>query len=486
MLKKSLKNILLVCSVLVAFILLFQIWFSSYFLPNGYDYVMSGVNRYVVSPIRSLFQWGENEDFSQNFRDMFRPEKIVLNVSGERRVFREEESGFEAARNYADSLLSDFLSGKVTLKNRETVTMEEYTAVLRGKSIYVDYGKSCDYRLFSFATCGEAQKRYADDLKSVSSYILSMHDGIMNDVSVFIYDKQNGNIYRYVVEMDKASIDANLAELLLISPSELTPSYSFELNFHKSQEQAPAKVLFEPTILMDVSTNSLPSVRPSSVDITETFSTDLLRMFSINTRAMWRYTDLSGARVFVENDATLTLYPDGFLSYQVEPSGRGLSLSTVKGTYDIYAAAADAVDFVTELCGYMPADFYEHLQIRSDLLENAANQGTYTIIFDYCMNGVPVRYQQENGYAHAIKMELENGHLKSYQQYITTYENERNGEEKALLPLLNAADMLVDVLYREPEPLQIWQIAPCYIAAGQGDLVPKWSVFVDESEQIVG
>ncbi len=437
MVKKVMKNTLLICSVLLAVILASQIWFNSYFLPSGYDFLISGFQRYIINPIVGLFGQNDNSSFSQNLKKLYRPEKIILNDSGERRVFTEGQEGFDTAYTLASDILSRVLSGNYDKQSKTVVNMDAYMAALKGKSIHVDYGKACDYRLFSFGVCGESQSHLSGELSAVGGYVISLQDSIMDDISVYIIDQKSGNIYRYTVESEKVNVSNQITELVQKTSSEGSFSYSFELNFHKEQENDASKILFEPMLLMElvpVETYELQSQQPAEFGhgISEYLIDDVLRAFSVNTRSMWRYTEMTGARVFVENDATLTLYPDGLIEYQAVEGGRGLDISDADAPYDIYAATDNAVEFVTGLCSDMPPEFFENLRIRTDLLEQTDRQGVYTIYFDYCIDGVPIRHKTEEGYAHTIELELDNGYLKSYRQFVRTYT--KTGQKTSVIP----------------------------------------------------
>ncbi len=489
MVKKTLKNCLLIGSILLTVILVSQIWFSSYFLPGGYGFFLSGLQRTFINPVMDFFGRAGGDTFSHNLESLFKPEKIVVNASDNRRMYAEGQPSYNEMLALSSDVLRNMLTGNYELKTKSVVDMDAYTSALKGKSIYVDYGKKCDYRLFSFSVCGKSQNRFSDDLSSVSSYIISLQDGIMNDISIYIMDQKSGNIYRYIVEADKAEIDSQIQATMNETTSTGVLSYSFELNFHKEQEGTPSKILFDPMILLDLTPAQLSEVTGRGLEshdegISEELINAILRTFSINSRSVWRYTDLTNARVFVENNATLTLYPEGLIEYQTVGSGRGLDISGGKTGYDIYAATDYAMDFVTQLCSHLPAEFFENLRIRTDMVDNADKQGVYQIYFDYCVDGVPVRHQNENGYAHTIEMEIDNGYLKSYRQYLRAYDKSWK-PGLAVLPVLNAADLLVDSLYNEPDPVKVQHIQLCYVEDESGVLTPKWNALVDGKEHIV-
>ncbi len=487
--KDTVKNLFLVLSVFTAFILIYQIWFSGYFLPDGGDYVASGFKNYVLSPLKNFFSKDGNADFSQNLNALLQPEKIVINVSGERRVFNNGTEGFASGTAFASGIFESFLSGDAKLMNRETVTLDAYTSALRSKSIYVDYGKTCDFRLLSFAVSGYNKNHYTTDLSAVRGYILNLHDSILNRVTVFVKDEKTGNIYKYVIETEDDIYQERLQELIDESPMDSVASYSFELNFHKAPAEQETKVIFDPLILMELTAKNMNHVQGYSLmgfdqDLNYDHEDQILNLFSINSRSIWKYTDLNNTKVFIENNATLTLHPGGKIEYETVQGGRGLDIAshTDRTDYDIFEAATDAVDFVADLSACFPTEFFEHLQIVSDFTETA-NQNIYTIYFDYCLEGVPVLHQTESGAVHTVEMVIESGYLKSYKQYAKMYAYEKTEPARVLSPIINATDGLVDTLYTGTEPLDITKVSSCYVDTGNG-VLPYWKVCVNGEDRI--
>ncbi len=489
MLKKSMKNIVLALLVLIAFVLVYQIWFNSSFLPNGSDYVLKSLRSNIITPIVRLLEGRSDADFSQNLQELFKPDKIVLHASGDRRVYSNGGEGFSQVRAMAGEIMSRCMLGDYTIKSKETVDTESFYNVLKGKSIYVDYGKNCDYRLFSFGVCGQEKNRFTEDLSVIRGYIIGLHDGIMNDFSLYVKDQKSGNIYRYMLEGNKEEIETSMNEFMMDPANSGSPSYSFELNFHKEQEQMETKVIFEPLLLMDLVPKTLPHI--ATMDESELehllqdgLIDDVLDVFSIDGSTTRKYIDLDNERVFVENNATLTIYPSGLLEYQTVQGGHGLDITggANQGAYDIYAATSHAVDFVARLCDYMPPDYFEHLQFHTDLTENAQQDGVYRICFDYCIDGTPLQHKTVDGYSHTIEMEIENGYLKSYKQYIKDYEKTEGVWQQE--PMLKAADALVDAHYVD-KALYIEKIGVCYVENSDATIAPTWAAVVDGHDKMI-
>ncbi len=489
MFKKHIQNIMLVVSVFVAFILVYQIWSSRYFRPSGQENLLSGLGRSILNPIISLFDGTNEADFSENLQTLLKPEKIVLNSAGKRLVYTDGSENYRKVRNLSVDMVAGAMEGDYTLKSRETVDEEAYLSALKGKSIYVDYGKASDFRLLSYGICGKEKTRFSDDLSVVSGYVIGLHDGILNDISLYFKDEKSGTFYRYMIEADKTELTKEMDEMMEKEAGG-TNSYSFELNFHKEQDGAATKVLFDPMLLIDLAPAAKPAVEHIGDDEGRRLLSDgtvesILDAFSINNRTMRKYTDLNDARVFVENNATLTLYPEGMLVYQTVPGGRGFDLTggaNVSG-YDVYDATADAVNFVETLCRKIAPGVFDKLVISSDLVENADKQGAYRICFDYALNGTRVCSEVNGTAHHTIEIEIENGSLKSYRQCIGSYDE--TNEIVQLVPMIQAADLLVDKLHTGKEPLFIKSMKPCYVENEAGKLELVWCALVDNQEHII-
>ncbi len=484
MLKRSIKDILLVLSVILAFVLIYQIWFGSYFLPNGADYILSGVEKWVLNPVSSLFRSNREADFSQNLNTMLAPEKIIVNVSGKRFVFFGENPAYNECLELSEEIMEKFLSGEYRLKSKEETDEESYLSVLKGKSIHIDYGFVCDARLFSASLCENANTVFSEDINSLREYVISLQDNILNTVSLFAKDQNSGMIYKYILEVDKSEIESKLLNSFDAESSGTTAMYSFELNFHKTQEETVSKVVFSPTALIDFTQSSLLSAEASQAVQLDNYEDELLSVFNVNTRTVRKYKDLHNAKVFIENNATLTLHDNGFLEYQAVAGEHGLDISGARDrdSYDIYSAVANAVDFVVDVTECLPDEFFENLQISTDLLERSDDQKLYQISFDYCLNGVPIMQKTTSGPAHTISLEIENGYLKSYKQYTKLYY--KSSGKVFLPPVLSAADLLVDSLYDGMNPLIIETITPCFLD-DEGILVQKWKMYVDGTERAV-
>jgi len=117
------KNILLVCSVLIAFFLVYRIWFGGYFLPEGHDYITSGVKK-LFAPLQHVFEGDDESDFSHNLSVLLRPEKVIVNRVTERRVFNYGTQAYEQSEGFASFVFGNYKPGNCKVLRRESIDLE--------------------------------------------------------------------------------------------------------------------------------------------------------------------------------------------------------------------------------------------------------------------------------------------------------------------------------------------------------------------------
>ena len=136
------------------------------------------------------------------------------------------------------------------------------------------------------------------------------------------------------------------------------------------------------------------------------------------------YTDATGTRVYVENQSTLRIHPDGTASYQFTDSGTGETGTATVGTLiDIARKKAEAT--VGAVCGDATIHFMKLEQF---------GDGSSVVTFQYGVAGGQVFI---NGEPWAAKVTVKNGAVTGmelrFRQYAVTDQNE------TLMPEIQAA-----------------------------------------------
>lgn len=495
-LRRCIKDIILALLVVITFVQVFQIWFSGSIVPNAAGDKSSRFQDYILSPFLQLFGKERTDTFPQYINEFLRPQKIVLNQANQRAVLYNDNESYGRFYEKAEDLMRSLFTGAAAVKSRETVSMNDYCAVLKGNSIYFDYGNLYDYRLFSVSICGETKNELSNDFSVVRECMISLDDNVLNNVVFYMKDYKSGNMIRYVVDKNNKEFGDELKNYFLTKQSDATLNYSFELNFHKQENSdgALSKLMFDPLILFNLVAADCRAITPeqpmrqSWTEMEAGRTNAILNAFQINPMTMRKYTNLTNAKVFVENNATLSLSPDGYLQYQAVKGWQGLPITKTeeKGGSDIYTAVLAAVNFVHSLNEEFLGESLSSLRFSSDLIEDGA-QGSYTITFDTCAAGLPVlQINPETGEKeHYITIMIENGYLKYYSQSLKQYRAANTSEQ--LTPVISAVDGLIDQLSgQQPQALNILNVSRCYVDGGAGnDPKPYWNIGVDGISSIL-
>lgn len=487
--KRWFKDVLLAVLVVSSLVMVYRIWFGRYLSSNWYDDSPLNVKKFVSTH----FSWlsGGAKTFSENMKILLKPEKIVVNQSANRVEITANDARYENLRETSEDFLKNMLLGEAKILSKSSASQEEYFSALKGKSLFVCYGNKIDSRLVSMSISGESKGKITDDVSELKEVLILLNDNVLNNVNVYIADTKNDNVVKYSVEYNKARLDKAVGEIFEAKISGSVPSYSFELNFHKSPEGESAKVLFSPTILLQVVPEQTPCIYGGAImdfsdehGINNAVEDAVLRAFKMNPMTMRKFTDVSGSAVFVENYGTLVINPSGLVEFKAEQGSNGITLSenASAAAVDVYEATTLAVDFISNVCAVFPNAVINNLQINSDITSELGKSGSYTFKFDYFISGSPVFIQNSEGKAEsAIELTLENGNLVYYRQHLKEYYT--LDEATSGITAINAADKIVENTKEEELPVYIKRLSTCFLDNGDEKLSRLWVFELDRKSE---
>lgn len=493
--KSFFKDAILVLLIFLNLFLAFQIWFDTNMFSTDSLGEASKIEEYLLNPVKKLFSKKSDGAFSENLRELMRPQRIILNKSNSRAVIYDDDESYQKILSYTDELMRGVFNGDIKINNRETVSLDDYCAVLKRNSVYLDYDNFCDFRLFSASICGESKNQLSNDFSVVREFLLTPADNALNNIAAYIKDYKTGNIMKYIIDVKKDALEEELTYYFQTHSKDSTLNYSFELNFHKQEsgDGSLVRLVFDPLIIFNLVSSEIQTAEANSdllyrwSQMQDEQANGILNAFKINPMTMRKYTNLTNARVFVENEATLTLSTDGILEYQTIEGGQGLLIADEeqKNNFDIYNAVSSAVNFIYQVNEELPYDLISTLRLNSDLIDGTA-QGSYTINFDLYTNGFPILQTDPatGEKSHCITMKIENGYLKYYRQFIRKYHSD--GNVLSITPVINAVDGLIDDLNPQTEFLNVLNVGRCYVDSGVEDaLVPQWNIVVEGIDKIL-
>jgi hypothetical protein len=160
----------------------------------------------------------------------------------------------------------------------------------------------------------------------------------------------------------------------------------------------------------------------------------MMGLFEINSFVASPYSELDGTIVYVEGDSTLRVYPNGAVSFRNTGDGgpalvgedtKVTPAGVVEAAYDL------AQRSIGQSCGDAEVAF-------TGISYNAADD-TYTVQFDYEMDGIPV--VMESG-RHALSLSITGGRV--FRASLVFREYEADGQEWPLPELQAAAVVQAD------------------------------------------
>lgn len=476
--KRHFKSAVLIFLILLSFVLVFRLWSIGNYFGTGLSDTFKGVVNFVKEPLTTLFNKNESV---QNLKFVLSPKRIVVNFSDVRSIMYNDEDDFWSIYDEVINILKNIESGKIKIKSVETVKPEDYYASLKTKSVLIDYDSKYDYNLLAILTEAEEDQKLMEGDAVVREFIISMPDNVLEYSYFYIMDYRDNKVYRYLLDMNKSKLQNLVYKRLSKNVAPDTYNYSFELNFHTGEniDGTPAKVVFNPltsVALVPEERVGIISHRYGSTGEVLENESEILKKFNINEMSAGKYTDIDGSRNFVEKNAALKIGSEGFIEYTAQEGG-GINLKTEGSKSDIGTAATVTTDFVTQIFNLLPQSPNCSLRITSDLTESKT-QGSYTILYDYYIGGLPVfQTEKEGKVVNSVVAEVENGKLIYYKHYIRAYDFLE--EKKIQETMITAADVLVSKLLSDGEQLKISKAYECFIDMGTSSPEADWVFEID-------
>jgi len=157
-----------------------------------------------------------------------------------------------------------------------------------------------------------------------------------------------------------------------------------------------------------------------------------------------------GATVYVENSATIKIYPEGLLEYTAFEPGRGIPMQEA-GNRGSYHILSEVTRIVYDIWRSARIDSPIELGIASDMSQSP--EGEIIIEMNYIPGGTPVILPA------AVEARVQNGYIDSFKMTFRSFEF---SEDVSIIP---PALIAVDALTKEHSdliPMTITDIFICY------------------------
>lgn len=439
--KERIKSIALILLIITNFVLADKILVDKKLWLSGYNFFANMRNT-------------SKKSGTQIAEGLAIPEKLIINTGYQstRLIYNRSSEDFDAIFSAVRDTLCTAFSSKTVF----SATNEDWYAALTAQSIHISY------------PCRFSSQIYAE--------ILGVNPGDINaggfsDIAVTdsgnVYINDASGIFRISVPY------ANIGEIIAQTAErqndeDIVINYSFDLNFDKefgNQKTylSPMILIYSAPIRAHVLEADNPVFRNGAVNSRSV--ENILSAFSIAPNSVRRYTEADGTLVFVENNGTLKISPEGILTFTAHGSGLRYSRSDITDTHTAAEGIAEFVDSVNNALGITT-----EMCITSPLTREIPSE----ITFDCLADGLPVKYIGDN----AVTVQISGEYITSYSQILRNYSV---SSEMRFSPMyIEALDGIIAKYQDSMNEIRIREMFPAYIDdLSEGEKTADWYIDIN-------
>lgn len=456
--KETIKTIILSLLIINCIQLTAQIWLNKKLWPDGYDFFSYVTNVPVIGDVVSFLN--KNSSAGQIADATTMPDKIVINGGGARTVTHSSNNDFFE--------IIDFISpyiGKVFSTQGQELTEQEWQTMLRGKSVYVEFGFQIDAHNLAaiFDTTAVDAARFGN-----ADTMILYPESVINTTSVCFKNKASGTIIKYSVGGDTDKLAKFIEDKTIGKKHE--HAFAFELRLDgNAQSAVERKVLLESDVLLTMESEPQSKLIVSSIfrdeDAVSEIGDSVLNAFGYNPSQLRKTVNQDGIVSYVENGATVKIYPDGLIEYTAVTVNEGIKISEAKASSS--TIVNEVLNIAEKVISNAGIEDEVILKLRTPLNETAV--ASYSAGFDRYYNGLPVMTDGGN----TLSAQFENGYITRFKIRLN---NLSLSEAKATPPtVINTIDKLFEKINSDNQVL-IDNIYRCYFVNGEGEYAVRWCI----------
>ncbi len=405
--KEHIKSIILTALVGMNIFLGSQILFDKKLWSSDYNFFniknFSFLNIIGNSP-------NENE-ILQEVLHLTMPEKIIFNTGDQTTRFslNSNNKEYDEILKLCNEILVASFSR--TDEGISEATEAEWFSSLMTNSIYLGYYTEYNTELFA-KFLGVPQTAASQYSESFSNVVISLYDNVtiyIDDAKTDKYYKiKTGNRFSEFKESAQHITESHIAN----GAEQDAINYSFDLNFDKAF--GTQKAVINSLVPIYSNAQTVPIITAStpwssfSDNSANSIKNEIVKIFDFNSGNANRYTEADGTTVYVENNATLKIHPNGLIEYKALDNG--LQLTQSGGRYNIISALNG---FVTRI--NKASKSTDNIYISS-----GTGEESNILTFDYTCEGFPVKISTGE-MKNAVYCEISNGYIKEYKHLLRNY-----------------------------------------------------------------
>lgn len=464
MLKERVKSLIIVILLLNCMFLTYKLWFGSGILNSEGDAP-------ALSDLPFVRAFTQRNHVSVPKENLSKPRKLVVNDGSLWVPYYNTDSAFGTLDAQTGEIIKACLRGE---GESEEITYEQWLNYLTDPSVYIEYPITVSPSLLAMIL-GEKAEKFPPGIENVKDAIIIPSGS--ESVRVAVCDAGRERAYVFSIEDERYAFPEEV--LAMFADRNRRDGY-YEFAFSTligSSGLGESSVTVDDLVLFSDNFSKTYCISASNPLQRGDYS-PLLKSFSFNAQPLRHYRAGDGSENYVENYATVRIYPDGYIEYSAVNDDKGVFL-TESGTSE-YELLNSAIDFAEDVWQSVSE---EPLNV---LVSGVEKNGAETkFVFDYYYLGREVAVStsavgREPLY-HAIEMTASEGRITSYRQYLRLYEGASLGREQE--SFVTALDYFV-ALFSEHGDVKITDLYPGYYDNGASTLLETtWLSKVNYSEE---
>lgn len=448
MLKERVKTVVIVLLLASCGFLTFKVWFASGLL--GSDWLDFD---FAELPLVRLFT--RDKTVSVPKENLSKPRKIVINDGALWVPYYNTDSAFDTLDERTSEIIKSALAGKG--ESVKEISYDEWLSHLDSPSVYVEYPISVQPEMLSMIL-NISMGKLPGELDMVrDAIIIPMGE---EGVSIALRDFNKNRAWEFYIADKDLSFPRDVLNMFT-RQNQRDGYYEFAYSTLIGEEglgEGAVKVgdlvLFSDN---DTSVSNIYARNP----LQEALYGELLKSFSFNPDPIRRYNDAFGGVNYVENYATVKIFPDGYIEYSAVSDEKGIELNC--DSDNKYEILNSVIDFAQKVWESVSDKSFDVLVSGIEETETGVK-----ITFDYYYGGREVAINHEQGGAealhHAIEVSVVEDRIVSYRQYMRYYTASDSTSKQE--SFITALDYYVE-LFEATEGTVITDLYPGYFDDGK-------------------
>ncbi len=453
MVKERLKTILILFLLISSFVMAYFAWFKSGILGPDWPYFS-----FEDLPLLRFFN---NSDYvSVPKENLSKPRKIVINDGSLWIPYYNTDDAFDTLDEKTSDILKSLLEGKRA--EAKKIDYDRWIEYLSSPGVYLEYPIAVEPKMLA-AVLEAGFEDLPDEISILKDAIIIPDEE--DKVKVALRDANKNSAWEFILEDEELAFPR---EVLRMYGEKYARDgyYEFAYNTEISLMLAEGNVQLGDLVLFsdnDSTYRDIYTVNP----LADKEYGEILKSFSFAPKPLRRYSDKYGAENYVENYATVRIFPNGYIEYSAVDKEGGIDLEAEGGSQ--YEVLNSAIDFAEKVWSSVSE---EQLSVLVSGIEKTATGHKFT--FDYYYGGREVAVGLENeGHEplyHGIEIVTEGDTIISYRQYLRLYSEAESVTKQEYF--MNAVDYYVS-LFADEETRVITDLYPGYFDGGaeSGSLV---------------